>query len=513
MSEILPSAQRFAGSKLWLDEQLFGHRFYDDQTPWLTLLEFLAVYLSRRQEGRALVEPARHGCHEDIRYAIPRRLPFRQVLFNNPRLDEIERAGRNNGECWENWLHSMTDNPAEVDFSYLRDRFGDFSAFVRVVEMFQNTQVEMAQRRWTSRFAFPYGPDCIYVDVEDKGQRKANDRRFFARSGELLYLMLNRSGFGQRLARAIDERLLLRDERWNRLARALMPDDHDPWASQNCIDDIRIGYLPFAERREYRQLAEDWLNLLDLDLPGPSMFDPLMRITGLNMLIYLLRRSHEEVGDGRSPRFVMEVTGAKRSPVFEQARDDYEADRARPQQAIEAHAMQLRHGPAWQEALRARDPAGEVLKLLQDRFLWNRQTVGTSDPSRVFDEFLKDALDRHRQHLANVHPTWTQRIGLRLARRGVGTWYAPNNSMLRALVLTTVRGTVEYREFLAQLYRRYGLVFGVAEAEAAFDRMPADDSAFAENTSRLEAQLRDLGLLERLSDDCAYVRNPFWKSL
>jgi hypothetical protein len=424
----------------------------------------------------------------------------------------MERSGRSDRERWEKWLDSMADNPAEVDFAYLRDRFdNNFSAFVRVVEMFQNTQVEMAQRRWTSRFAFPYGPDCSYVDLADSDRLHTHDRRFFARSGELLYLMLNRSGLGEPLSRAIDERLLRQDERWNRLARALMPPDHDPWAPRHCVHDIRIGYLPFAERPEYRQLAEDWLSLLDLDLPGPSMLDPLMRITGLNMLTYLLRRSHEEIGDGRSPRFVMEVTGSRRSPVFEQARDDYEADRARPQQAIEAHAMKLRHGPHWQAALKARDPAGEALKLLQDEFLWDRQAAQTSDPSRVFDAFLKDALYRHRQHLGNVHPTWTQCIGLRLARRGVGTWYAPSNAMLRALVLTTVQGTVEYREFLAGLYRRYGLVFGVAEAEAAFDRMPADDSAFAENTSRLEAQLRDLGLLERLSDDCAYVMNPFRK--
>jgi len=206
---------------------------------------------------------------------------------------------------------------------------------------------------------------------------------------------------------------------------------------------------------------------------------------------------------------LLEVPGARRSPVFEQARDDYEADRARPQQAIEAHALRLRDDPAWHAARAKQDPATEVLKLLQARFAWNRKKPGTHDPLRLLDQFLQEAFERHRQHLAAVHPSWSQRIGLRLARRGVGTWYAPSDPMLRALVLTTVRGSVEYRQFLSKLYERYGLVFGVAEAERAFDAIPADHSAFAENTARLEARLRDLGLLERLSDDCAYVRNPF----
>ena len=79
MSEVL-TTEPYAGTKFWLDEKIFGHRFYDDQTPWLVLLEFLAVYLSRRRDGAALVEPPRDGRHESISYAIPGRLPLRRVL-------------------------------------------------------------------------------------------------------------------------------------------------------------------------------------------------------------------------------------------------------------------------------------------------------------------------------------------------------------------------------------------------------------------------------------------------
>lgn len=507
MSAVLEPPFEYRGGKLWLDERIFGHRFYDDQTPWLVLLEFLAVYLSRRRDGVALRDPAADGRHEAIRYTIPRRLPIRELLFNNPRLDDIEKNVRSDGERWNEWLRSM------AKFHYVRRRFDEFASFVRVVELFQNTAVELhAQRRWTSRFMFPYGPDCIYVDLSERAKGEgveAHDRRFFARGGELLYLMLNRSGHGEELALAIDRRLLREDERWNRLARALMPGDHDPWAGGNAVHDVPIGYLPLSTRPEYRQLAEDWLALLRLDLPGPSLFDPLVRITALNMLLYLLRRSHEVNGDARSPRLVLEVPGARRSPVFELARDDYEADRARPHQAIEADARRVLDEPAWAAALQARDPGGAAFGLIKDRFAWKPKEDPPRDPLRVFEAFLKDATDRHRQHLANVLPIWTQRIGLRLARRGVGTWYAPSDPMLRALVLTTVQGPTEYRQFLAKLHGRYGLVLGVAEAEEAFGAMPADDSAFADNTIRLEARLRDLGLLERLSDDCAYVINPF----
>lgn len=41
MSAILTPPFEYRGGKMWLDERIFGHRFYDDQTPWLVLLEFL----------------------------------------------------------------------------------------------------------------------------------------------------------------------------------------------------------------------------------------------------------------------------------------------------------------------------------------------------------------------------------------------------------------------------------------------------------------------------------------
>ena len=53
------------------------------------------------------------------------------------------------------------------------------------------------------------------------------------------------------------------------------------------------------------------------------------------------------------------------------------------------------------------------------------------------------------------------------------------------------------------------MIVGVPEAERAFGSLPTDEKAFTQNTQRLEQRLRTLGLLRRLSDDCAYVENPF----
>lgn len=134
----------------------------------------------------------------------------------------------------------------------------------------------------------------------------------------------------------------------------------------------------------------------------------------------------------------------------------------------------------------------------------------SGDPDTIFDSLRSYAEKRHHQHVAKVHMEWTRRIGLAVSRRGAGTWYSPDDSLLKALVMCIVdEGREEYHRFLSKLYDRFHIVVGVNEAERAFGSLPTDQNAFMRNTQRLEQRLRALGLLRRLSDDCAYVENPF----
>ena len=68
---------------------------------------------------------------------------------------------------------------------------------------------------------------------------------------------------------------------------------------------------------------------------------------------------------------------------------------------------------------------------------------------------------------------------------------------------------MEYNEFLARIYSRYGLIFGDRHAETVLDKGEFDKKAFQANSERLEQRLGSLGMLRRLSDACAYVQNPF----
>ena len=81
--------------------------------------------------------------------------------------------------------------------------------------------------------------------------------------------------------------------------------------------------------------------------------------------------------------------------------------------------------------------------------------------------------------------------------------------MLPTLVLATVRHRTEFGLFLTQLKERYGIVIGPVEAQAVLDADSFDRTSFERNRDRLEARLSSMGLVNRLSDGCAFVLNPF----
>lgn len=493
---------------VWVDEAIWGHRFYNDQTPWLVFLEFLAIFKSRETEGKALKESSRDNEHETFTYYIPRLGPLRQLVFNNPHIKYIEDNHQTDSERWREWFKTFSPDD---DYNYLKDRFGSFSRLSRVVEFFQTTAIEPhRQRRWTSRFLFPYGPNCLYADLP-ANINSSPDRRFFARSGELLYLMLNRSGKGLELADNISKKLMRHDETWNRVVESLLPDGYK--LDSNLVSST-IGYLPFAERPEYSLLADSWSRILNLDLPGEALLDPLMRVSSLHMLLYMLKRAHEEVGDNCEPKFVLEIASPRRTTMFELSKENFGANRMLSTRAVRAYIDSAKGDERWSEALKARSPSEAAREYLTERFEWNSTDGAPSgDPETIFQTLKTYAEKRHQQHVGKVHLEWAKQIGLAVSRRGAGTWYSPDDSLLKALVMCVVdEGREEYHRFLAKLYERFSLVIGVNEAERAFGSLPTDQNAFMQNTHRLEQRLRTLGLLRRLSDDCAYVENPFWSN-
>ncbi|MEG3437733.1 hypothetical protein V0288_11440 [Pannus brasiliensis CCIBt3594] len=545
--EILPKPQSqnkitHKETQMWVDEAIWGHRLYDEQTPWLTLLEFFGIVQTELEAGRAFVEEQ----YNQLEYASYTRLYLRNILFNNPCLEAVNAEFSTEEERWQEWLTLMINNCGGInnpDFSYLRQRFTTFRNFLEVVRFLQSNAIEGdSNKRWSSKFVFPYGVDCLYEDLRVTPNGYNNDRRFFARTGELLYLMISRSSQKSEILTHLQTIGIINNKssKWNKLVAILQPDSDKKTRNKNS----NPPYLPYKTLTEFDNLANDWLNLFNCQLPDYDSLPHLVTITGLHLVIYLLKRAKAVLNNQDDSRFineavlinqnepkfipqivnaqdnpqdsptftfVLEIVAPKKTIIRDLASDSFLNNNNLSTQAVEHYIRRLSQLSKWQNCLNSGNST-DALDILTEEFCLSDESVNeikASSPEILLDNLSEKAITRHKQHVGKFHGNWTKEIGLASSRGSRRNRYAPTDSLLKTLVLCCVPQRMEFQEFLETLYRKYGFIIG--EKQAIVKRLTslADQEAFSDNAERLEQRLASLGLLKRLSDACAYIINPY----
>jgi len=504
-----PSSQDHPNISPWVDEQIWGHRLWDAQTPWLLFLEFLSVAEACNRQGKLLNEG---GKYYPLVFHAYKRMYLRNILFNNADLSRLsEQHYIDQDVTWQMWIKVMNENARGVherDFSYLKNQFHSFIDFAALIEMLRGSTVESERdRRWTSRFVFPFGPKALYVDVNIGANNQPSPEYInFGRTGELLYLMLCRSICSSQLKEPITK-LLLGDNPWNRLLGLLQPESED-------LDIFIRGhsYLPYRHHHTFDKLGEDWLSIFNLQLPGFDAVSHLVILGAFHILLYQITIANEKLQKKSKPHIICEVVAPQKTLVRELSFVNYQDNAALPAQAIEAYIDAIEHSQEWQAALR--EPGAYTLcrTILKEYVRWPRKPDdydGPDDPKQLIQELRSEALKGHRQHVAYVHRAYGREIGLVSKRGTTKLRYAPNDILLKTLIAANVKSRMELSEFLDRLYQRYGLIFGEREVEQVLSNDDFDKKAFQANAERLERRLSSLGMLRRLSDSCAYVENPY----
>lgn len=495
-----------------VDENIWGHRLYDEQLPHLTVLEFLGVLVSN------LDKPLRP--HDTLtgsfRFLPQRQMRLRGLIFNNPYVDAIAASTQPDEQKWQQWAtrfdQNATDNGDRIeDMSYLRDTFSTFEDFAKAIELLRSSSFEsQSNKRWSSKFVFPFGPDALYEDLKvDAKGKMSNDRRFFARTGELLYMMLTRATRGAELGNVLVTRLFDPDTPMNRLAQAMQG------APQRAEDFRQSGYLPEHANPRFEQTCDDWLSILSKDMPVYDALEHLIAISGLNMLLYFLERAKRVGGDDEAVEIVCEIVSKERTKVRALAGDSYQINQGLSAKAVRAHIESIRQETRWIEAASGNFPEVERATLMYERFQWPSPEGGDDeDYSDVSSEELVGKLielahSRHEQHVGKIHASWSRAIGLSSRRLSRRYRYAPSDRLLKSIVVTVVDDHMQFDEFLAEVKRRYGLIFGDIEGRRLIDAKLIDQEELSENRNNLESRLVGLGLVRRLSDSCSFVENPF----
>lgn len=491
----------------WIDEQIWGHRLWDAGSAWLLFLEFLTVAESSFRQGALMEEGGEFGLSKFTPY---KRMYLRNILFNNQELDRIAERFPDSASAWDEWLRWMRDKAQGVsttDFSYLRTRFHSFRQFVSLVGMIRSANVEgSANKRWTSRFIFPFGPKALYEDIKISNSGTATrDYINFGRTGEMLYLMLCRSSSNAALRTHVSA-MFAGQNSWNELLALMQPEDEEDPSLRG------KSYLPYKTHPTFDRLGEDWLSVFNLSMPGFDGWPYLVTLAALHIVLYQLNIAREWSNSSKKLYLVCEVVAPKKTLVRELSSASFSENNLLPARAVETYIDQIADSEEWQAAMI--DPGSFVRcrQILQDRVRWGEAVDdydGPNDAQAMLSELKAQALSGHRQHVANVHRSFGREAGL-VSKRGTNKFrYAPTDALFKALLLANVNRRMELNEFLERLYERYGFVFGDREAERILDRDEFDKKVFQANSRRLEQRLGSLGMLRRLSDGCAYVENPY----
>lgn len=493
---------------MWLDEAIWGHRLYDEQTPWFVYLEFLNVYSSIRSSGSVFSEAE----YNTLSYTPAHRLYLRNILFNYPltKMEQLCKKVSGDEQQWDAWSREMADSQQGLvnpDFSYLKQHFESYVEFVEVIKVIHSTCLEMSSnKRWTSKFVFPYCEEALFEDLDNKA--RTNDRRFFGRTGEILYLMFCRSSRKAELVALIEKRFYKHHSVWNTVIKCLQPE------SEALPKEKAGGFLPYRAHPVFDSLTADWITILKLDMPPYDLVPHLVRLAGFHILRYQQQIAREVIGDEHPSYYVSEIVAPKKTMVREQSVESYQDNNVLSAKAVEAYINDIEKGVAWQTALNSDDPFNSCLDILKNVVLWPRKETdyeGVHHPEDLLRAFREAARRRHSQHFANIHRVYGREIGL-ISKRGTRRLrYAPTDALLKTLVLSTVGKRMELELFLAEVLNRYGIVLGPNEAVryAEDAQCDVDAKAFQNNSERLEQRLSSIGLLKRLSDGCAYVLNPF----
>jgi hypothetical protein len=493
---------------VWVEEALFGHRLWARQTPWLLFLEFLNVAEAFLRDG---ADTLFSGTDPEVMrpYMMRYRMGLRNILFNSEELSRIANAPFDDDAKWKSWLESMNGTGVDGGYDYLRQRFPKFKDFADLVNLIRQTTLEShTNRRWSSRFIFPFGINALYSDAIVKEVGPQPDFNNFGRTGEILYMMLSRSSSAARLREKFAELLDPALPKNQLVARLCAPGDERTDREQK-----GETYLPYRKHPAFDRLASDWLAVIDLKLPEQDVYAHLVPLGALHVILYQLETAAALAGRGKRPHLICEMIAPRREFVRQRAIISYQDNDALSLLAIEAELDRVFAGQDWsaihQEDLSEAERLDRALEFMEKRFSFAGNSGRSAGVNDLVEQLRQEVEDKHEVSCGKVHSDYGRYIGL-ASRRGTNRMrYAPTDALLKTLVITRVSKRLEFKRFLADLYEHYGFVFGDVEARHALDATTFDSSAFERNRARLEARLASMGMLNRLSDGCAYVINPF----
>jgi hypothetical protein len=542
-----------------LSARIWGHRLRAGQHWMEYMLEFLSVLSGfDYQLGQGL-----SGREDEIgyllKYSIPTRLGLRRFVFYDGHEKTLDpRDKRATDEIVKRLRERLPADAlaAEELLRQLRSLLRSFSAIED-------------NRSWYAKSLFPVHEEFLLWEALRKGSTKRSyvgdvgqlslaqldngvqffARNFFARGGELYYLLISAGTEGDperrlRISARLQALLTERNQTLGQFAKLINGAWSDLVAEHNDQKiEGNVGWILDPSCSLYRQFAEDLDLFLDNSLDSLECLELLAHLISFHIVCYIYHRAHPASNsEGHAsgsclhacrPQMLVDLLsdedgGAirERSAALLRRHEAWQLDRARElvteqvrrwaaDESDDAHLLKHLHGLAEQDFGRAKtrakgtyDQRIRELNARYDAGEMSREVLIRSFADGVFDALSAD----FRENFLVVHSRLGRAIGLIAPRKGSRPRFALGDTLLKTLVTANLRTgeTFSFGALLGRLYERYGIVVGPGEAREAdlVERLRINEEYYARNRDILLVRMKRAGLVTQYSDATALVRRP-----
>ncbi len=535
---------------------VWGHRLRAGQH-WIEyMLEFLNVLAGfdyRFGQGCDLAHPPSDYKHTYTRY---RRLGLRRFIF----YDEREKS-----------QHPFDDEATQrlrAELKTLVERSDQADEVLdKIRRLLRSFSAIEEDRSWYAKALFPAHEAFLIWEANRKAKGKRSgtrraidtvpddiqdldrgvtfaDRNFFARGGEIYYLLISAGTehnleLRERIASRLRDLLTTRNDILGTFAKQIENIWLQLLENPERDNEGKLGWLLDPECKMYTGFAEDLDKLLDNRLDSLETLDLMAHLIGFHVLMYIYHRAHAECNPTTHangtciqrcrPKLLVDlldqsdgVLRSKSAMLFRQ-QEQNQIERVRRQIFEELAQWAYAAGSSDLQYLlgQLRDQAERNFPLTNrkpkqvhdqgfDKLLVRANGLKQAELLTTYRDLIFDSLkDDFDDNFLAVHRKLAKGIGFVAPRKGTHARFVLGDTLLKALVFAHLDPVASkpVGDFLELLYERYGIVIGSGEARTSglLHELRINEEYYQRNRAAFVIRLTQAGLLTQYSDATAMV--------
>ncbi|MGM0806178.1 MAG: hypothetical protein ACQET8_15635 [Bacillota bacterium] len=505
-----------------LSAQIWGHRFKDGQRGPEYVLEFLNVL---------------KGTNYDLAansYSRVRATGLRQFIF------EGDKEGAKTGVVsltteQKDSLYELVENKDELNV--IRDFFRNLE-----VPLADGTG-KPANRSWYAKTLYPLHESLLFFELRtlNKGGEKSYnfERNFFARGGELYFLMLS---YGTEANLELREKIQCRLKSLlckNKAIENIVSKISSRLENEKNSSDLyplkkdgesnrEYPVLPVIDDPIYTEFAEEFYNLINLNIDIYELFELMTSLITFQLGRYMLKRAQLN-GESKVTLF-FDCLDAQVGPIQTLSARSFSDNELLVKNKFEEFFKQT-----FREKITSEEFVNQNIKswhtdpdlLIELLGLSRLSKVRKNKVAKVIQKcdsynkvmtqlfnVVKDIVsDQLKRHQLSIVRGLTRDGGYGGFRRGSKYRYFMSDTFIQAMVYANLKPgkQTEFHSFLEVIYKKYGFIIGELQAKenGIYEKSKLNVSYFQRNEYALREKLRHNGLLIEYSDATAMIRNPY----